>query len=218
MTARILVVDNYDSFVFNLVQYLYQLGATCEVVRNDEVTVDHAAPRTSGSDGTGFDGVLLSPGPGTPEEAGICIDMVRHCAAAGLPVFGVCLGLQSIAVAYGGVVGRAPELLHGKTSQVLHEGAGVFAGLPSPFTATRYHSLAVEEGTVPPELEITSWTDSGVIMGLRHRDAVVEGVQFHPESVLTEGGHRMLANWLAQCGDVGAVDRSAGLAPVIGRG
>ncbi|MFF4650260.1 aminodeoxychorismate/anthranilate synthase component II [Streptomyces sp. NPDC001380] len=215
MTARILVVDNYDSFVFNLVQYLYQLGATCEVVRNDEVTVDHAVRRDGDR---GFDGVLLSPGPGTPEEAGVCIDMVHHCAAAGLPVFGVCLGLQSIAVAYGAVVGRAPELLHGKTSQVLHEGAGVFAGLPSPFTATRYHSLAVEQDTVPDVLEPTSWTESGVIMGLRHRDAPVEGVQFHPESVLTEHGHRMLANWLAQCGDAEAVARSAGLAPVIGRG
>ncbi|WP_055589722.1 aminodeoxychorismate/anthranilate synthase component II [Peterkaempfera griseoplana] len=215
MTARILVVDNYDSFVFNLVQYLYQLGATCEVVRNDEVTVEHAVPR---SGDTGFDGVLLSPGPGTPEEAGVCIDMVRHCAAENLPLFGVCLGLQSIAVAYGGVVGRAPELLHGKTSEVLHQGAGVFTGLPSPFTATRYHSLAVEQDTVPDVLEATSWTESGVVMGLRHREAPVEGVQFHPESVLTEHGHRMLANWLVQCGDADAVARSAGLAPVIGRG
>ncbi|WP_377270336.1 aminodeoxychorismate/anthranilate synthase component II [Peterkaempfera sp. SMS 1(5)a] len=215
MTARILVVDNYDSFVFNLVQYLYQLGATCEVVRNDEVTVDHAVPR-SGDEG--FDGVLLSPGPGTPEEAGVCIEMVRHCAAAGLPLFGVCLGLQSIAVAYGGVVGRAPELLHGKTSEVLHQGAGVFTGLPSPFTATRYHSLAVEQDSIPDVLETTSWTESGVVMGLRHREAPVEGVQFHPESVLTEHGHRMLANWLVQCGDAAAVGRSAGLAPVIGRG
>ncbi|PYC87548.1 aminodeoxychorismate/anthranilate synthase component II [Streptomyces tateyamensis] len=212
---RILVVDNYDSFVFNLVQYLYQLGATCEVVRNDELTVDQAARRAGGS---GYDGVLLSPGPGTPEEAGICVEMVRHCAAAGLPLFGVCLGLQSIAVAYGAVVGRAPELLHGKTSLVTHEDGGVFAGLPSPLTATRYHSLAVEEPTVPAELRVTARTGSGVIMGLRHRDLPVEGVQFHPESVLTEGGHRMLANWLAECGDTGAVARSAGLAPVIGRG
>lgn len=210
MSARILVVDNYDSFVFNLVQYLYQLGAECEVLRNDEVTTAHADE--------GFDGVLLSPGPGTPEEAGVCVDMVRHCAAAGVPVFGVCLGLQSIAVAYGAVVDRAPELLHGKTSLVSHEGAGVFTGLPSPYTATRYHSLAVERGTVPPELEITAWTESGVIMGLRHRELPVEGVQFHPESVLTEWGHRMLANWLTTCGDTGAVDLSAGLAPVVGKG
>ncbi|MEU6234839.1 aminodeoxychorismate/anthranilate synthase component II [Kitasatospora sp. NPDC047058] len=212
---RILVVDNYDSFVFNLVQYLYQLGATCEVVRNDEVTVDHAVRRDGEN---GFDGVLLSPGPGAPEEAGVCIEMVHHCAGIGLPVFGVCLGLQSIAVAYGAVVGRAPELLHGKTSLVEHEDGGVFEGLPSPLTATRYHSLAVEPATVPEELVVTARTGSGVIMGLRHRELPVEGVQFHPESVLTEGGHRMLANWLAECGDPQAVGRSAGLAPVIGRG
>jgi para-aminobenzoate synthetase component 2 len=208
MTARILVVDNYDSFVFNLVQYLYQLGAECEVLRNDQVELGHAQE--------GFDGVLLSPGPGTPEEAGVCVDMVRHCERTGVPVFGVCLGLQSMAVAYGAVVDRAPELLHGKTSLVTHEGAGVFEGLPSPFTATRYHSLAVEPDTVPPELEITARTENGIIMGLRHRTAAVEGVQFHPESVLTEWGHRMLANWLAACGDKGAVERSAGLAPVVG--
>ncbi len=211
---RILVVDNYDSFVFNIVQYLYQLGAVCEVVRNDELTVADARPRSA--DG-GYDGVLLSPGPGTPEEAGVCVEMVHHCAAAGLPLFGVCLGLQSIAVAHGAVVGRAPELLHGKTSPVLHEDGGVFEGLPSPLIATRYHSLAVDPATVPAELVVTSRTDSGVIMGLRHRELPIEGVQFHPESVLTEGGHRMLANWLAECGFPEAVGRSAGLAPVIGR-
>jgi len=205
-TARILVVDNYDSFVFNLVQYLYQLGATCDVRRNDAVTVAVA---------DAFDGVLLSPGPGTPEEAGVCVDMVRHCAGR-VPVFGVCLGLQAIAVAYGATVGRAPELLHGKTSLVTHNGAGVFAGLASPFTATRYHSLAVDPATVPDELEVTCWTDSGVIMAMRHRTVAVEGVQFHPESVLTEGGHRMLANWLTMCGDLGAVERSVGLHPVVG--
>ncbi|MFJ1753687.1 aminodeoxychorismate/anthranilate synthase component II [Kitasatospora sp. NPDC088134] len=211
---RILVVDNYDSFVFNLVQYLYQLGAVCEVVRNDELAVADARLRDGEQ---GYDGVLLSPGPGTPEEAGVCVEMVHHCARIGLPVFGVCLGLQSIAVAYGAVVGRAPELLHGKTSPVLHEDGGVFEGLPSPLTATRYHSLAVAPETVPAELLVTSRTDSGVIMGLRHRELPVEGVQFHPESVLTEGGHRMLANWLAECGFPEAVGRSAGLAPVIGR-
>jgi para-aminobenzoate synthetase component 2 len=208
MSARVLVVDNYDSFVFNLVQYLYQLGAECEVLRNDEVEPGHVR--------AGFDGVLLSPGPGTPEEAGVCVEMVRECAAADVPVFGVCLGMQSMAVAYGGVVDRAPELLHGKTSPVLHDGTGVFAGLPSPFTATRYHSLAVEPGTVPAELAVTARTEGGVVMGVRHRTARVEGVQFHPESVLTEWGHRMLANWLAECGDPGAVARSAGLAPVVG--
>ncbi|MFH9038718.1 aminodeoxychorismate/anthranilate synthase component II [Streptomyces sp. NPDC017966] len=209
MSARILVVDNYDSFVFNLVQYLYQLGAECEVLRNDEVSTAHAQD--------GFDGVLLSPGPGTPEEAGVCVDMVRHCAATGVPVFGVCLGMQSMQVAYGGVVSRAPELLHGKTSPVEHGGKGVFAGLPSPFTATRYHSLAAEPATVPVELEVTARTPDGMVMGLRHRELLVEGVQFHPESVLTEHGHRMLANWLVECGDEGAVARSAGLAPVVGR-
>ncbi|MDH6550067.1 aminodeoxychorismate/anthranilate synthase component II [Streptomyces sp. SAI-041] len=209
MSARILVVDNYDSFVFNLVQYLYQLGAQCEVLRNDEVSTAHAQD--------GFDGVLLSPGPGTPEEAGVCIEMVRHCAATKVPVFGVCLGMQSMQVAYGGVVDRAPELLHGKTSLVEHEGRGVFAGLPTPFTATRYHSLAAEPATVPAELEVTARTHDGIVMGLRHRELPVEGVQFHPESVLTEHGHLMLANWLVECGDQGAVARSAGLAPVVGR-
>ena len=206
MAARILVVDNYDSFVYNLVQYLYQLGAECDVVRNDEV-------EPAGADG--YAGVLLSPGPGTPEEAGVCVAMVPHCAEAGIPVFGVCLGLQSIAVAYGATVGRAPELLHGKTSPVNHTGAGVFAGLPDPFTATRYHSLAIEPSTLPNVLEVTARTDTGVIMGIRHRTRPIEAVQFHPESVLTEGGHRMLANWLAVCGDASAVAKSDGLAPVV---
>ncbi len=192
--TRILVVDNYDSFVFNLVQYLQQLGAGCDVRRNDAVTVEEAAD---------YDGVLLSPGPGTPEEAGVCVEMVRYCAGR-VPVFGVCLGLQSMAVAYGATVGRAPELLHGKTSLVYHEGAGVLAGLPSPFTATRYHSLAVEPSTVPAELEVTGRTESGVLMAMRHRDVAVEGVQFHPELVV--------------CGDAGAVERSRGMAPVVRAG
>jgi para-aminobenzoate synthetase component 2 len=218
MSARILVVDNYDSFVFNLVQYLYQLGAECEVLRNDEVRPEHALGVPPAKPGGSFDGVLLSPGPGTPEQAGVCVEMVRHCAATGVPVFGVCLGLQSMAVAYGGVVDRAPELLHGKTSPVEHDGTGVFAGLPSPFTATRYHSLAVERDSLPAEFRVTATTGNGIIMGLRHRDAAVEGVQFHPESVLTEWGHLMLANWLAECGDPGAVGRSHGLAPVVGAG
>lgn len=204
--ARILVVDNYDSFVFNLVQYLAQLGAEVDVRRNDEVTTDEARA---------YDGVLLSPGPGTPEDAGVCIDMVRACAGT-VPVFGVCLGHQAIAVAYGATVDRAPELLHGKTSEVRHDGVGVLAGLPSPFTATRYHSLAVVPSTLPAELAVTGVTESGVVMAVRHRELLVEGVQFHPESVLTEGGHRMLANWLTDCGDPNALDRSVGLAPVVG--
>ena len=205
--ARILVVDNYDSFVFNLVQYLYQLDADCEVRRNDAVTVEEAAQ---------YDGVLLSPGPGTPEDAGICVAMSRHCAEIGKPLFGVCLGLQSIAVAFGAKVDRAPELLHGKTSLVTHDGTGVFEGLKNPLTATRYHSLAVEPGTLPDELAVTARTDADVIMGVRHTRLPIEAVQFHPESVLTEGGHRMLANWLTVCGDADAVKRSEGLAPVVG--
>jgi para-aminobenzoate synthetase component 2 len=207
---RILVVDNYDSFVFNLVQYLGQLGAECDVRRNDEVVLDEVGPDGVG----GYDGVLLSPGPGTPEEAGVCVDLVRT-AAGRVPLLGVCLGHQAIAVAYGATVDRAPELLHGKTSAVSHDGTGVLEGLPSPFRATRYHSLAVDPASVPPELEVTATTASGVVMALRVRDVAVEGVQFHPESVLTEGGHRMLANWLAVCGDPAAVGRSAGLAPVV---
>jgi len=202
---RILVVDNYDSFVYNLVQYLQQLQADTTVLRNDEVTPDQVGE---------YDGVLLSPGPGTPEEAGACVDIVKEKGSE-VPIFGVCLGLQAIGVAYGGVVGRADELLHGKTSQVFHEGAGVLSGLPSPFTATRYHSLAIAQDSVPNELQVTARTEAGVIMAARHRDYPVEGVQFHPESVLTEGGHRMLANWLEICGDDGAVARSAGLAPVV---
>jgi para-aminobenzoate synthetase component 2 len=196
--TTILVVDNYDSFVFNLVQYLEQLGADCIVRRNDEIT-------TGEVDGLGVDGVLLSPGPGTPADAGVTEEMVRW-AAGRLPVFGVCLGHQAIAEVYGAVVDRAEELLHGRTSLVEHAGAGVLAGLPDPFTATRYHSLAVVDGTVPDVLEVTARTTGGVIMGLRHREYAIEGVQFHPESVLTQGGHRMLGNWLATCGDRAAGD------------
>ncbi|MGH3463685.1 MAG: aminodeoxychorismate/anthranilate synthase component II [Kribbellaceae bacterium] len=203
--VRILVVDNYDSFVYNLVQYLQQLGADCTVVRNDDIEPADAAA---------YDGVLLSPGPGTPEEAGVCVDLVKANAGS-TPIFGVCLGLQAMGVAFGGVVGRADELLHGKTSLVYHDGDGVLAGLPSPFTATRYHSLAVEQDTAPDVLEVTGWTEAGIIMAMRHRELAVEGVQFHPESVLTEGGHRLLANWLTVCGDPEAIPRSAGLAPIV---
>jgi para-aminobenzoate synthetase component 2 len=203
--TRVLVVDNYDSFVYNLVHYLGQLGADCVVRRNDAVSVDEVADLN-------VDGVLLSPGPGIPEAAGVSVDMVQTCAGAGLPVLGVCLGHQAIGVAYGATVRRAPELLHGKTSVVHHSGAGVLAGLPDPFTATRYHSLAIDEDTLPAELEATAHTPSGVLMGVRHRELPVEGVQFHPESVLTEGGHRMLATWLARCGDESAAELVADLA------
>lgn len=208
MATRILVVDNYDSFVFNIVQYLAQLGAECTVRRNDAVTV---------ADADAFDGVLISPGPGTPEEAGVSVDLVKHCAKTGKPLLGVCLGHQAIAVAFGGVVSRAPELLHGKTSLIHHHSQGVLEGLPEPFVATRYHSLAVENKSLPSELEITGSTENGIVMAIKHRSLPIEGVQFHPESVLTEGGHRLLANWLAQCGDKNAVAKSVGLAPVVTR-
>ena len=208
MGPHILVVDNYDSFVYTIVGYLTQLGARCEVVRNDAVSTEAAAT---------YDGVLLSPGPGTPQDAGICVDMVLACAERTQPMLGVCLGHQALGVAYGAVVGRAPELLHGKTSLVEHQGAGVLAGLPMPFTATRYHSLAIDPATVPTELEVTGRTAGGVVMAVRHRDLPLEGVQFHPESVLTQGGHLLLANWLVRCGDPGAVERSRGMAPLVRR-
>ncbi len=188
---RVLVVDNYDSFVYNLVQYLAQLGVECVVRRNDEV--DLAEIDTVG-------GVLVSPGPSTPDKAGASMDVIRHCAANGVPVLGVCLGHQAIGAVWGGTVDLAPELLHGKTSVVHHTGNGVLKGVPNPFTATRYHSLTVLPDTIPAEFEVTAKTDTGIVMGIRHRELPVEGVQFHPESVLTEGGHRMLANWLAVCG------------------
>ena len=191
---RVLVVDNYDSFVFNLVQYLGQLGVNAQVWRNDD-------PRLTDSVADDFDGILLSPGPGTPERAGASIPLVRACASSGTPLLGVCLGHQAIGVAFGATVDRAPELLHGKTSSVLHTDVGVLRGLPNPFTATRYHSLSILPETVPPELEVTARTGRGVIMGVRHTELPIHGVQFHPESILTEGGHRMLANWLGDCGD-----------------
>jgi para-aminobenzoate synthetase component II len=199
---QVLVVDNYDSFVFNLVQYLGQLGVAAEVWRNDDqrlATEDdvHAVAEE-------FDGVLLSPGPGTPERAGASIPLVRACAETETPLLGVCLGHQAIGVAFGATVDRAPELLHGKTSTVHHSDDGVLHGLPDPFTATRYHSLTILPDTVPDELDVIARTPGGVIMAVRHTELPIHGVQFHPESILTEGGHRMLANWLAYCGSAPA--------------
>ena len=195
---RVLVVDNYDSFVFNLVQYLGQLGVDATVWRNDDARLDgDGAVRAATEE---FDGILLSPGPGTPERAGASIPLVRACAAAQTPLLGVCLGHQAIGVAFGGTVDRAPELLHGKTSSVHHANIGVLQGLPDPFTATRYHSLTILPETLPDVLQVTARTEGGVIMGVQHVELPIHGVQFHPESILTEGGHRMLANWLTLCG------------------
>jgi len=184
----LLMIDNYDSFTFNLVQYLGELGADVHVVRNDEVTVadiERLNPER----------IVVSPGPCSPSEAGVSIEAITHFAGK-KPILGVCLGHQAIGQAFGGKVLHAKTLMHGKTSPITHAGAGVFAGLPSPFTATRYHSLAVERETLPACLEITAWTEDGEIMGLRHREFAIEGVQFHPESILTEHGHAMLRNFL----------------------
>lgn len=206
--TRILVIDNYDSFVHNIAQYLAQLGADVELWRNDD-------PRFSAVDwAEGYDGVLISPGPGAPESAGVSVDVIRQLAGK-KPVFGVCLGLQSMAVAFGATVDRASEQLHGKVSEVFHDGAGVFRGLPSPIEVTRYHSLAVVEDTVPPELEVTARTQSGVVMAMKHRDMLIEAVQFHPESVLTQGGYQMLANWLGDCGNDDAPGKAEGMSPLM---
>jgi para-aminobenzoate synthetase component 2 len=196
---RILVVDNYDSFVFNLVQYLGQLGVEVDVWRNDDLRLS-GAPIGPTAAAERFDGVLLSPGPGTPERAGASISLVRACAAERTPLLGVCLGHQAIGVAFGATVDRAPELRHGKTSSVFHTNVGVLQGLPDPFTATRYHSLTILPESLPAVLEVTARTRGGVIMAVRHTELPIHGVQFHPESILTEGGHRMLANWLGYCG------------------
>ncbi|MDR3202526.1 MAG: aminodeoxychorismate/anthranilate synthase component II [Bifidobacteriaceae bacterium] len=207
--SRILVIDNYDSFVFTLVDYLRQAGARAHVVRNDAVPglagrwalADDAGTRPGGPPVTGatvgFDGVLVSPGPGAPSGAGASLAVVAECAARGVPLLGVCLGHQALGEAFGARVAHALELRHGKTSLVDHDGTGVFAGLDSPLEATRYHSLAVVASTVPDQLRVTATTADGVVMGLAHRSLPLLGVQFHPESILTEHGHRMIENWLA---------------------
>jgi anthranilate synthase/aminodeoxychorismate synthase-like glutamine amidotransferase len=191
MTPRILVLDNYDSFVFNLVQYLGELGAEPLVHRCDSLTLEQI-------DALAPDGVLISPGPGRPEDAGLSNEVIHHFAGR-VPVFGVCLGHQCIGQIYGGDVVRAPEIMHGKTSLIEHTGVGVFTGLPNPFEATRYHSLVVQRDTMPDVLEITAQTADGLVMGLRHREFDVEGVQFHPESILTAGGHQLVGNFLDRC-------------------
>ena len=201
---RILVIDNYDSFVFNLVQYLAQLGADVTVKRNQNITLEQ---------GLTYNGILISPGPGTPLDAGACLEIVKG-AHGRVPIFGVCLGHQVIAEAFGGVITRAPELFHGKTSQISHLGNSVMSTLPNNFTATRYHSLTLDPNTVPEVLEITGYSESGVIMGIKHKTLPIEGVQFHPESVLTEGGHEILANWLADCGFPEAREKLSSITPV----
>lgn len=208
--TRILVVDNYDSFVYTLNGYVQQLGAETDVVRNDAFPESEIADRIAE-----YDGVLLSPGPGTPAAAGVSIPTVHAAIAAETPLLGVCLGHQAIAEALGATVTHAEELMHGKTSEVDHDDSALFAGVPHPFTATRYHSLAIVDGTVPAELTVTARTEGGVIMGVQHRAHPVFGVQFHPESVLTEGGYRMVGNWLETTGLSGAAERAADLGPLI---
>jgi anthranilate synthase/aminodeoxychorismate synthase-like glutamine amidotransferase len=214
--TRVLVIDSYDSFVFNLVQYLGELGADPIVHRNDAITVDAAVALDP-------DGVVLSPGPGRPEDAGILCDAVTAFAERGVPILGVCLGNQAIGQVYGASVVGAATLMHGKTSEIEHDGGGVFAGLPSPLTATRYHSLTLAPESITGELVVTATADDGTVMGVRHRHRAVEGVQFHPESILTGYGHRLLANFLATCGadsvavEAGGAQRVEHAAGLVGR-
>ena len=203
---KVLVLDNYDSFVYNLVYLLKELGAEVDVFRNDKISLEEVGK---------YDQILLSPGPGIPSEAGIMMDLLKEYKST-KKILGVCLGHQAIGVAFGATVSRAPELLHGKTSLVYHKQEGVLSDLPSPFTATRYHSLCVEKDSVPETLVITGSTDSGLVMSMQHATLPIQGVQFHPESVLTEHGHQMLANWLVTCGDTDAPKRAVGLSPVVG--
>ena len=211
--THILVIDNYDSFVYTLNGYLLQLGATTDVVRNDAFAVSDAAARIAD-----YDGVLLSPGPGTPAGAGVSIPIVTAALESGLPLLGVCLGHQAIAEALGATVTHAEELMHGKTSLITHDDSEFYLGVPQPFRATRYHSLAVVDSTVPDEMVVTSRTEGGVIMGARHESAPIFGVQFHPESVLTEGGYSMIANWLTVAGLSTARDAARGLTPLVNLG
>lgn len=210
--ARILVIDNYDSFVYTINGYLQELGAVTVVIRNDDITKEDVEQTLSE-----FDGILVSPGPGTPADAGISIAAVLMAAKLNKPLLGVCLGHQAIAEAFGATVTNAEELMHGKTSKINHDNSEFYRNVPQPFVATRYHSLAVVDTTVPEALRVTSKTDGGVIMGLRHRDHPIYGVQFHPESVMTEGGYAMFGNWLEDLGLSGAAERAKSKSPLISR-
>jgi len=203
---KILVVDNHDSFVFNIVQYLDELGATTVVVKNDAIDPDFCK---------NFAGVVISPGPGNPQNAGVSIDAVKYCDDAGIPILGICLGLQVIGAAYGAKISSAPELLHGRTSEIVHNGTDLFKDIPNNFIATRYHSLAIEPDSMPEVLQVTASSSDGTVMGISHRTKNIVGVQFHPEAVLTEFGYELLANWLELCGDIGARKRAAGLNALI---
>jgi para-aminobenzoate synthetase component 2 len=203
---KILVVDNHDSFVFNIVQYLDELGATTVVVKNDEIDPDFCK---------NFAGVVISPGPGNPQNAGVSIGAVKYCDDAGIPILGICLGLQVIGAAYGAKISSAPELLHGRTSEIVHNGADLFKDIPNNFIATRYHSLAIEPDSIPEVLQVTATSSDGTVMGISHRTKNIVGVQFHPEAVLTEFGYELLANWLELCGDIGARKRALGLNALI---
>ena len=203
---KILVIDNHDSFVFNIVQYLEELGAATLVVKNDEI-----APEFCKS----FAGILISPGPGNPQSAGVSIGAVKYCDQEKIPILGICLGLQVIGAAYGAKISSAPELLHGRTSEISHNGINLFKDIPNNFIATRYHSLAIEPDSMPAELQITAKCSDGTIMGISHRSKKIVGVQFHPEAVLTQFGYELLANWLEICGDVCARNRAVGLSALI---
>ena len=203
---KILVVDNHDSFVFNIVQYLDELGAVTHVVKNEEIEPKYCQ---------NFDGVVISPGPGNPQNAGASIDVVKYCDQHEIPILGICLGLQVIGAAYGAKISSAPELLHGRTSEILHDGTDLFKDIPNNFIATRYHSLAIESDSVPADLQVTARCSDGTIMGISHRSKKIVGVQFHPEAVLTQYGYELLANWLEICGDVGARNRAVGLSALI---
>jgi para-aminobenzoate synthetase component 2 len=203
---KILVVDNHDSFVFNIVQYLDELGAVTQVVKNDEITPEYCQ---------NFDGVVISPGPGNPQSAGASIGVIKYCDEREIPILGICLGLQVIGAAYGAKISSAPELLHGRTSEILHNGKELFIDIPNNFIATRYHSLAIEADSMPAELQVTAQSSDGTIMGISHRSKNIAGVQFHPEAVLTQYGYELLANWLEICGDVGARNRAVGLSALL---